>query len=439
MSIIINYEDIPWIENISEESRYSELIKIISLGRNIIEFTQVSINPDCSIFQPLCKKIEAIESDTRNVRLLEEQKMETTRLLMNKELSTVTSQISNIHDSIKADRSIHLTNLQKVQDSINVFTNASNKSSVKGSISENIIEDIIKNFFKEDTIINTSKESKKGDYQLTTTDGNSILIEVKNYKSVVDQKEVDKFIRDVQYNKMPGIFISTTSRIVKKRLLEIEELPSGEFTIYISDTGIAGESIILSVLLMKELLNKKSKLGNIANSLDTELILFNIEKFSDVCKIVCNMTNTINKIKSNINENLQELHNESYKCEYEIKTLFKKIKYEIVNELSKIDSTIEIITKDERDAILEEYQIKNNNLVSLIEMLFSVQDKLECNLSTTNDKWIFVNKNNEKICDIKRYKTKIEIKFVHKKTHCIQLELNNFNRELIESEIIKSI
>ena len=95
MSITINYEDIPWIENISEESRYSELIKIISLGRNIIEFTQVSINPECSIFNPLCKKIEDIESETRNVRLIEEQKMETTRLLMNKELSTVTSGVLN--------------------------------------------------------------------------------------------------------------------------------------------------------------------------------------------------------------------------------------------------------------------------------------------------------------------------------------------------------
>jgi len=439
MSITINYEDIPWIENISEESRYSELIKIISLGRNIIEFTQVSINPECSIFNPLCKKIEDIESDTRNVRLIEEQKMETTRLLMNKELSTVTSQINNIHDNIKADRCDHLSNLRKIQDSISVFTNASNKSSVKGSISEHIIEDIIKNFFKEDIIANTSKESKKGDYQLTTKGGQSILIEVKNYKTVVDQKEVDKFIRDVQYNKMSGIFISTTSRIVRKRLLEIEELPSGEFTIYISDTGIAGESIIMSVLLMKELLSKKSKLGAISNSIDTDLILNNIEKFSDVCKIICNMTTTINKIRTAINENLQELHNESYRCEYEIKNLFKKIKYEIVSELNKIDANIEIINKDERDLIIEDYNTKNKNLVPLIELLFIIQDKVDCRLSTINEKWIFINRENEKICDIKKYKTKIELKFVHKKSHCIQLELNNFNRELIESELFKSI
>lgn len=439
MSIEIKYEDIPWIEKIPHEKRYNELIKILLLGRSIIEFTQVSINPDCSIFTPLCKKIEEIESDTKNNRLIEEQKMENLRIVMNQELLTATGTIRDIYENIKCDRSSHINNLQKMQDSLSVFTNSTNKSVVKGTISENIVQDIIKNFFKEDSIVNTSKKPMCGDYQLSTKEGVNILIEVKNYKNSVDQKEVDKFIRDVKNSKMHGLFISTTSRIVKKRLLEIEELPSGELTVYISDTGITGETIILSILLIKELLSKKSKLNGLTSSIDTGLILENVEQFTDVCKLVSNMTSTINRIKENINTNLQELHNESYKCEYQIKSLFKKIKCEILNEINKLDSTIELVHNNQRDNILEEYKIKSPNIVPLIELLFEIQDNTTCDLSITNDKWVFINKQKEKICDIKKYKTKIELKFVHKNTHCIQVESNISNKSLIESEICKSI
>ena len=38
MSINIKYQDIPWIENIPVEKQYNELLKIIKLGKSIIEY-----------------------------------------------------------------------------------------------------------------------------------------------------------------------------------------------------------------------------------------------------------------------------------------------------------------------------------------------------------------------------------------------------------------
>ena len=253
MSIKIQLDDIPWIKSIPKDIRYTELLKIISIGRNIIEFTQVNINPECSIFNPIYNKISNLEKDSIQSRKIEEQKFENTRIQLNSEIQ----KINMIYETIIDEHEQHKENMQEISDSVKLFTKNSHVSSVKGKISENIVESIISNFFKEDIIEDTSKQNMSGDYQMHCKEGYKILIEVKNYKSPVDQSQVDKFIRDVKHNKMSGIFISTTSRIVKKNILEIQELDSGEILIYISDCGITGEYIILSVLLLKELLKKK--------------------------------------------------------------------------------------------------------------------------------------------------------------------------------------
>jgi hypothetical protein len=438
MSIEIKIEDIPWLDQIPSENRYNELLKIIRLGRSIIEFTQISINPECSVLNPFCHKFEMLEKDTRNARTLEEGRMEKTRELINSEITTATTKINDVYQKLKQEQNSHECNLQEIKNSINIFTGSVNKSSVKGNVSETIIENIISNFFTEDTLINTSKEAKCCDYKLSTKESD-ILIEVKNYKTAVDQKEVDKFIRDVKHNKTHGIFISTTSKIVKKKLLEIEELPSGEITVYISDTGISGEKVIFGILLIKELILSKNNKKVSINSIDSGLILENIEKFNEISTIVCNMTNSIGIIKENINKSMQDLYNESYRCDIQIKSLFKSIQYEIQNELSKIDSTIQIVEIDERSKILEDLKISNSKIIQFVEMIFTIEDNTKCKLSIVDNKWKFINNTDEIICDIKKYKTKIELKFVHVKTLGIQIELNLNSTKLIESEIFKSI
>ena len=439
MSINIKYQDIPWIENIPVEKQYNELLKIIKLGKSIIEFTQITINPECSVFDPLCKKFDLLEKDTKHNRQVEYEKMENSRVMITNELAQATKKVDRIYELIQSDQNEHQSNLSNIKESIEIFTKSTNKSSVKGKISESIVENIISHFFTNDTIIDTSKKSRAGDYQLIGNDGNTLLIEIKNYKTPVDQNEIDKFRRDIQHNKMHGIFISTTSKIVKKKNLEIEELSSGEITVYISNTGISGESIILGILLLKELIARKSQQKLSISSINTSEIYENLDKFSDICKLICNMSSTINNIKENINKNLQDLYNEAYKCQLEVKSVFKKIKYEITNELNKVHTDIMVLELDKRDIILEQIKIDTPKLISFIELLFDIEDSTKCGLSLESTKWYILNRNLDIICDIKRYKSKIELKFVHKNTYCIQVELNINNRPLIESEILKAV
>jgi len=429
MSIEIQLDDIPWIKSIPEDIRYAELLKIISLGRNIIEFTQVSINPECSIFNPIYNKICNLEKDSIQSRKIEEQKFENTRIQLNSEIQ----KISSIYESIIDEHEQHKENMVDISTSIMAFTKNSNVSSIKGKITENIVETIISNFFKEDIIEDTSKQNMAGDYQIQCKEGYKILVEVKNYKTPVDQSQVDKFIRDVKHNKMSGIFISTTSRIVKKNILEIQELDSGEILIYISDCGITGEYIILSVLLLKELIKKKNI--NISN-LDVDVILENVEKFSDICNLVCGLNKSIYNIKNQINDSLQNLYNESYKCEVEIFNLFNNIKYEITNELIKIDNSIDEYENLDKLNFIKELKIENPKISDKLDILAKLEN---CNIIKKNSKLYIINKNSEIISEIKKLKTKIELKFVHKKSHCILIEINSNNIYLIQDEINKSI
>ena len=341
--------------------------------------------------------------------------------------------MNSIYNNILDEHEQHKENMTDISTSIMAFTKNSNISSVKGKISENIVETIISNFFKEDSIIDTSQQSMAGDYQMECKDGYKILIEVKNYKKPVDQAQVDKFIRDVKHNKMSGIFISTTSRIVKKNILEIQELDSGEILIYISDCGITGEYIILSVLLMKELIKKKKI--NITN-LDVDVILENVEKFSDICNIVCGLSKSIYNLKNQINDNLQNLYNESYKCEVEIYNLFNNIKYEITNELIKIDNSIEEYENLDKLEFIKEFKIENPKISDKIDILGRLEDRMFIN---KNNKLYIINNNSEIISEIKKFKTKLELKFMHKKSHCILIEINSNNIYLIQDEINKSI
>ena len=102
MSIELKLEDIPWIKNIPSENQYSELLKLIQLGRSIIEFTQISINPECSVLNPFCHKFEMLANDTKNARLVEESRLESTRCVLDAKVSCNSILITSRSISSKA-------------------------------------------------------------------------------------------------------------------------------------------------------------------------------------------------------------------------------------------------------------------------------------------------------------------------------------------------
>jgi hypothetical protein len=106
---------------------------------------------------------------------------------------------------------------------VNNITENRYSSSTKGQSGENIVNDILLERFQDYNIENTGKIPHSGDFQLTLTNKNRLIIEVKNYNKTVDHNEIDKLKFDMKFNKINyAIFISLNSGIVGRKKFQFE-------------------------------------------------------------------------------------------------------------------------------------------------------------------------------------------------------------------------
>jgi flagellar biosynthesis/type III secretory pathway chaperone len=142
------------------------------------------------------------------------------------------------------------------------------KSVERGKLAEQYIVDMLSERFGSDNITNTTKSSKCGDIEMTI-DGARIVIEIKNYKTAITQKEVVKFNRDLSV-RVPhgGLFISLGSPIVgvkgefeiKYERVESRLIPC----VYI--VGSARTTIVAGILVLRQIIaNKRALVGDLSS------------------------------------------------------------------------------------------------------------------------------------------------------------------------------
>ena len=127
-------------------------------------------------------------------------------------------------------------------------------------------EQLIYNFFKNNNYIieDTSEIPHSCDLKLYLEEINqNVLIEIKNYKNTVDQKQIDKFYYDLNYTGIKlGIFISLQSKIVNiKYPIEWKINEANEILIFISECKEEYLYLaIYSIILLFKKTNYKSNL-----------------------------------------------------------------------------------------------------------------------------------------------------------------------------------
>lgn len=117
---------------------------------------------------------------------------------------------------VKAITPLQATPLQATPPIDSVVPNwkVAEKSAEKGKLAEQYIVDMLADRFGKNNVSNTAKTSKSGDIELII-DQTRIVIEIKNYRTTVTQKEVTKFCRDLGVRTPhAGLFISLGSNIV---------------------------------------------------------------------------------------------------------------------------------------------------------------------------------------------------------------------------------
>lgn len=239
------------ITNLLEKSNDILLTKTTLILNEIIpksqdkNYTQIEscIKSFCSdITHDTTKLLEMNSKGEKHVQLL----LENIDSQFNKMFSTIQQPIFNFIKSsedrtnisvqqIKDNLSSQETTQHKLLTEMNEFLNKyKNNSSFKGKFSEKELYYILQSIMPTDQIIEVGKETAKGDCKVIRCDKTkpSILFENKIYSVSVDTKEVSKFERDVQLQKMHGIFISQMSPITFKDNFHIDII-NGFIHVYI--------------------------------------------------------------------------------------------------------------------------------------------------------------------------------------------------------------
>jgi len=300
-------------------------------------------------------------------------------------MSSVSSRMDNIEHRANSTVEVSQT---KLLEMIELFTGKTKTSSTRGEIGETCIEKHLEIAFPNDSVIRTSGQSHEADLQLVSSDSATIIVESKNYTTIVQTKEIEKFKSDMKRtNYKFGLFISLNSKITGKKPMEIEQFDGGTI-LYLSNMGFNMELITLGINTLKSI----SKLTNSNTTLipvniikdHIDYIAKTIQKLPELLTNLTKARAVLCAEETNIRTSLDNIHSEYIRTESEVKLMIENIQNEInykicqftdINskDIQNIDSLINGISitvddrkKDQIRAVLTQihlrkYYIKMDN------------------------------------------------------------------------------
>lgn len=323
----------------------------------------------------------------------------------------ISNKIDNLHslfNELKLEQQI-LFNELKIEQQNNLLL--LNKNTNKGNLGENIVYTFFSN--NNYQIEDTSEIPHAGDLKLFLPEINQyVLIEIKNYKNSVDQKQIDKFYYDIEHTGIKlGIFISLTSKIVNlKYPIEWKITENNKILIFISEctTDHLYLAIFCLISIYKNNINVKK--NNYINNKNEEL-------FNDI-KYLSLQKDSINKLKNEIIQ-LHSSYSNSILTLYNNLCIFDNNFNYIINKIyNKLDNLIKIGSND-LYLQLDNIQTNNKDILELIISDLNNDYKLEL----IDNKKIIIKSNDLYKGEIKILKTTVNLVLDS------GLEIKNINKE----------
>jgi hypothetical protein len=194
------------------------------------------------------------------------------------------SGIQNVKDNLITQQSIN----QKLTSELNDFLNKyKNNSSTKGNVSEAELYFILQSLMPSDEIIKVNSDTATCDLKVNRMDKSkpSILFENKDYSRSVTTDEIKKFERDLQIQKLHGVFISQKSPITYKNNFQIDII-NGLIHIYIPNAEYDANKLKIAIDIID---NLALKLKLIENTNDDDYCI-NKEDMEDIIEEYRNFT-----------------------------------------------------------------------------------------------------------------------------------------------------
>ena len=311
-------------------------------------------------------------------------------------------------------QNINQLNMKDKFDQLNqiihkLFGEASNSYN-RGEISENLIYKIINEKYPNYTYEVKRNIAHNGDGELNSPSGLKALFEIKNYTSVVQNKEIDKFKYDLKFNKIYyGLFISLQTGISGKKLIDYETFNDGGddyHIVYISKVIDDMNRLDSSIILLENIFSISNK-NNINIKIDhIKRVIY--ENFNNLDKIISktdNLRGSYSKIENTIKSNLDDFYIILRDYECELRQQMQKTWLNLFSDLEDIEDKKYI---DENLKILDKLS-KKDKCYNIMCKLFDILKKNEVNiLEKEKNKSDLIFKK-ENIGHIKKMKDKVQL------------------------------
>ena len=218
------------------------------------------------------------------------------------------SGIQNVKDNLITQQSIN----QKLTSELNDFLNKyKNNSSTKGNVSEAELYFILQSLMPSDEIIKVNSDTATCDLKVNRMDKSkpSILFENKDYGRSVTSDEVKKFERDLQTQKLHGIFISQKSPITYKNNFQIDII-NGLIHIYIPNAEYDANKLKIAIDIIDNLALKLKLIENTNDddySINKEDMEDIIEEYRNFASQKIQMIDTIKVVTKQLIDKMEDI------------------------------------------------------------------------------------------------------------------------------------
>lgn len=349
---------------------------------------------------------------------------------------TGNSYIEPLRQIIEENNIENSENIKKIDNMLCDLLNIKNNSSRKGKLGESLAMNSLKKKYPDWKIENTTGTAHESDIFAYSENYGKILYEIKTYSSNVPSKEIQKFKDDmVTTNSKYGIFVSQTSGIVGKKLIDYEVIDNS-ILVYISSSGLNGHGIeigtefLLSLIdsgyLDKRHLIKNDNVRDVLYKINESMFELNecINNFSRIRMQIDEHRNIMNRSIDSMHRNVIEYDT---KANIIYKNLIETIKmYKPVN-VSLLEQNIDI-------SELIDTSVLNMNNLMYFENMYKMKDMKIC---SDNDN-LYIIKNDSLVCKLIVNIDSIELSFYTKNLDIISInkEYERYMNDMINVKVL---
>jgi hypothetical protein len=327
-------------------------------------------------------------------------------------------------------------NINKINNMLCDLLNIKNNSSKKGKLGESLAMNSLKKKYPDWTIENTTGTAHESDLFAYSDNYGKILYEIKTYSSNVPSKEIQKFKDDMTTtNSKYGIFVSQTSGIVGKKLIDYEII-NNSILVYISCAGLNGHGIeigtefLLSLIdsgyLDKRHLLKNDNIRDVLHEINESMYELNecINNFSRIKMQIDEHRNTMNRSVDMMYRNVIE-YNTKANITYD--TLLEKIRKHKPVNISLLEENIDFKN------IVDTNVLNMNNLI-YFEKMYKMKDMKIC----SDDDNLYIIKNDSLVCKLDIKKNYIDLSFYTKDLDVISInkEYERYTNDMINIRVL---